>query len=739
MSDTRGRQLAKIEGMQEYLRAESELVPSVIVLQFQELDALAQEFLLLSLKHVKERFRLPVAWVSANNRDLWAMDPHDILPQLSATNAERLRTAFSGSIQIRNGAAWLDAEQELSIPGLVYQRLSARLADDPALLFFLSVAAPSLETLLRFMDIRQGSPLLRRKEFRVYEPGQETRYDARQANAAWFKETQLMYRELGIDAEGLLQQMQPVSRFFRLPREQRHRLLERFLEQIELGVSNGQTIALLRGQRVQAAIRGFYQLSGKQRKPVPRRRFLKKAHEWLLSAFFQGSWLQFLDYLDEVPAEDDYVSTAIPKPRVLDPLKVPEAMKALPTGERERILNSLDPGNSGLRARARLARDFWKVLIHEHRRQKPGMVSLWGLIEDYPFEAPSGLQNAYNDGTYNPQLYLQRLPRELLRQIEEFYGRETARDYPTARTSALSPYYTFCEHLNPALHFWHGVGLTLWFLTQGPASRTDFPGMPEYYREDVAMLAELECPVNPALFKELGKIRVASRSSNMYTIEVRLTSSGVSTSSGPTRDDKQDRAAARSFVQLQEVYLHHLEAWTAKYFERFWRNCYRQRVAECGRRYNRLREKKGIAPTPKQFATQDVVSTINQYFGGDYTRLLEALGEPVPKAVSIREGNLIVSLSALEEALREMARRQMTEDDAKLQNVLVSLGIRYCILWEGRGKPPTRSAFGSSYYYQEICQRFGKDASKNPAAAWDAFSFLIERTVRPVLNMDEES
>ena len=46
-------------------------------------------------------------------------------------------------------------------------------------------------------------------------------------------------------------------------------------------------------------------------------------------------------------------------------------MKALPAAERERILNSLDPGNSGLRARARLARDFWKFLIHEHRKQKP--------------------------------------------------------------------------------------------------------------------------------------------------------------------------------------------------------------------------------------------------------------------------------------------------------------------------------------------------------------------------------
>ena len=162
------------------------------------------------------------------------------------------------------------------------------------------------------------------------------------------------------------------------------------------------------------------------------------------------------------------------------------------------------------------------------------------------------------------------------------------------------------------------------------------------------------------------------------------------------------------------MYLRHLEAWTDKYFETFWRNCYRQRVAECGRRYNRLREKKGKAPTPKQFATQDVVTTINQYFGGDYTRLLEALGEPVPKGASIREGNLIVSLSTLEETLREMARRQMIEDDGKLQDVLVRLGIRYCILWEGRGKPPTRSAFSSSYYYQEICQRLRTDASKNP-------------------------
>lgn len=291
MNKSSGRLLANAPDLATFLSLEAKMVPAHIQASFKEIAALTGEFLILSLDEVKGYYRTPLEWSYANNKDLWGFNPAQIVVKLSAPNLQRLNCHFSGEIQIKHGAVWLDAPTDLSIPRPTYQRLTARPLDDPGLLFYLSVATPLLTNLLRFMDIRQGSPLLRTKEFQLEGRGKngELRYNSRQSNAAWFKRTSTMYDELGIKAEPFFSKVKSVSHFFRLPAKTRHGIIEEFLDQICIDLTDTEVVERLRVERIQAAIQAYYRLSGKNNRPVPRRRFLKKAHQWLLSGYFEGS------------------------------------------------------------------------------------------------------------------------------------------------------------------------------------------------------------------------------------------------------------------------------------------------------------------------------------------------------------------------------------------------------------------------------------------------------------------
>ena len=67
-------------------------------------------------------------------------------------------------------------------------------------------------------------------------------------------------------------------------------------------------------------------------------------------------------------------------------------------------------------------------------------------------------------------------------------------------------------------NFGNGVSLNAWFLCEGPYSRTDLPGLTEYYRRQLDNLQSLGTPVDNQLFSDLlkGGEKLGAENPNNY-------------------------------------------------------------------------------------------------------------------------------------------------------------------------------------------------------------------------------
>ena len=223
------------------------------------------------------------------------------------------------------------------------------------------------------------------------------------------------------------------------------------------------------------------------------------------------------------------------------------------------VLSDLSQSQRELRRRFRAASDFWTQLVALHNQQTLGPRSLWGLVVEessYTFRHYALRPDAGHK--YNPGLYRKLLPKELLNRIESLYARGTSQHFPLATATAPFPYGRFCEHLEPALSFWNGLGLTIWFLAKDGYARTSVPGMPEYYRYKLEQLRELGCPVDDAIFEEFSKVRVVSQTEPGLLFSFEFDAETLSISqSRPER--ARARAAAQSYAELKTIYVRHLE------------------------------------------------------------------------------------------------------------------------------------------------------------------------------------
>lgn len=690
MNESAGRLLNSAPDLATFLQYEKSTTPSHIRELFEDIDALTREFLFYSFDEVKKRYHAPQDFIvippgvpqyQLISFYLFTFNPTTIVSKLSRENQDRLRTHFNGERQLQQGAVWLDSRKTFYVPGLPQsEQISARLVDDPNVLFYLALAKPALQVLLQFMDLHRGSPLIKTKDFELESSSPLSRqYDSGSADAAWFERARHQYSDLDIEVFPFLTEVESATHFLSLSKYERQALVDDFLNRLQESVAKHEVVERFRAMQLQTALHVYYRFAEKAHKPIPRKRFLNESTQMVLSGYFEGSWIKFLEYVQEQPAEDDYISTQVPKPQVLIPLKINIGPSELPAGEAERILDSLDASGSGLRARFALAREFWDTLMNLHAARKPGVGKLRVLVEgvavywDYYFEKG-------DDGYWNPSVFLKLLPQELIARIDALFGRQTSSEYPTARASALFPYATFCSHLNPALLFWNRVGLTTWDATWKVGWQKEYQTLQDFSGKNILeQLADWGCPID-------GDMR----------------------------------------------------SWTERHFEAFWQGRYRTKVAECGRRYNRLREVTGSDPAISKFVNQEVVTVVNEYFSGNVFSLLEVLGEPLPKGTSIRDDRLIRSIDKLRSALQEFANRELPElhKQLRVRDLFIMSALRYCISWEGRGTKPRRSMFNSDFYHQELLKALGFDPAKDPVGAWTEFSRLVERAAAPALLSD---
>ncbi len=236
-----------------------------------------------------------------------------------------------------------------------------------------------------------------------------------------------------------------------------------------------------------------------------RARVVTRRFEPTLAGYFGGDWLAFLEYLGARPHPDEQTATALPEARLY--LGADRLAAPTPVGIDEAQLRLMlrafygdADGASPVARRLAVLRRYWAVFDTLHAAQRPGLPPLWGLVaEGADVPRPDDTWSLYQDG-----LYERAVPADLLRDIEECWGTAVLPAHPGRIVGALSAHATLAEAFGPGLRFWHGCALTAWFLCEGPYSRTDMAGLAEYHRAELAALAELGTPADPALFRQLG-------------------------------------------------------------------------------------------------------------------------------------------------------------------------------------------------------------------------------------------
>ena len=146
---------------------------------------------------------------------------------------------------------------------------------------------------------------------------------------------------------------------------------------------------------------------------------------------------------------------------------------------------------SPVEQRVHVLKRFWNEFDALHARQAPGMPSLWGLVQDHAYVHPrvegvggrqrdDAADDSDGDAVYAPRLYEQLLPASSTPTSFASGVQQCCRGGRTAssRRRRLTP---DCRSYRAGVAFWEGAALTCWFLCEGPSSRTDLDGLPNYH------------------------------------------------------------------------------------------------------------------------------------------------------------------------------------------------------------------------------------------------------------------
>jgi hypothetical protein len=466
-----------------------------------------------------------------------------------------------------------------------------------------------------------------------------------------------------------------------------------------------------------------------------RKGVLTKGTGRTLTAYFGGDWLAFLDYVGEEVDPAEEIIQALPKTKLIvgGSARAAElaAEHGLPAEEVERMLAAYwqqSDHSSPVEQRVDVLKRFWREFDELHARQTSRMDSLWGLVQDDAYvSANLGVDADDEEGIHTARLYKQLLSRELQADIERLWSTAVLPRWPDRLVTDPAPHARVAEALGPALRFWEGAALTAWFLCEGPYSRTDIDGLPNYHHHDLDALTELGCPVGGELFRELRdaeeKYGPPKHGSGLVIT--------LSVSFGLDDEDADDQKHV-PFEVLRDIVTRHRRVWAGQYLDTYLRTQWEVGLRAVGEAYHRHSAEKGKPPTAKQFA-KVAAPAANMWFGGDLARVYSVIGLKAPDP-PVRAPRLVPEdpdrfARLLYERLRGQRYRlppswKEDQDERAKWNAfdgLASLCVDYLQLEEALGEPPDLKVFGRSKF-EYRCAVLADDVDQ----AWSVYSSAIQ-------------
>lgn len=480
------------------------------------------------------------------------------------------------------------------------------------------------------------------------------------------------------------------------------------------------TIKFYRAYRIKSLIDNYYTKVKKSNQKTMRK-ILIREHQRTLSGFFEGDWLAFLNYIEEVPDKNEEIITALPKSQILRPVSEERIKQVAETTgisleEINRIKRAGEKSSTSkfsMEERTEVLTQFWREFENFHNQQTPGMASLWGLSErGYGGFGPwdvAGAKQAY-------------ISNEIDQKIKTLWGNNLLLKYPNRIVSSLNPYHRMSAAFGPSLRFWENCSLTAWYVCEGAASRTKIDGLAEYLQKEIFYLNKIDCPINTVMFDELNQIY--NNFSNPEFVQYSL-----------ANGNEYGWSRYEGFTKLRNIITKHRNEWTDKYLKTYLEKRWKTELEETSRAFNRLTSERGKIPTLKQFVEHADRST-NNWLNGDISSLYKTIGEKSPV---VPHKNILIPVER--EHLIEKVYRTLLEHIK--QNELAETTNQYS-QYSPDNSAALRLALDSILYMQFIeihnrnisLEEFGKKESfridtsniwNDVENAWDIYGTIVRQ------------
>lgn len=461
------------------------------------------------------------------------------------------------------------------------------------------------------------------------------------------------------------------------------------------------------------------------------RQVLTRSLQPVLSSYFGGNWLSFLDYLSLSPNPNEEIVTALPQPKLYVSGSTKAETVATEHGLHVDDVHAMLAAFMGqatsispVEQRVDALTHWWTQFDSIHARQTTGMPTLWGLVEE-------GFTNP-EEGPTQP-LYRQLFTADLVTQIDQLWDGITLPRWPQTIVSEPYPHRLMAQTLGPAATFWNGVALTAWYVCEGPYSRTSLSGLRSYHERDLASLTEAGTPVHPSLFDELTQAEQRlgpPQDLETHHHELQLPDGNLSVriSGGGQRRD--------GFEILRDIITRHRQGWTHRYLADYLRHRWEHELINVARELHRHIAAKGKTPTFRQFA-KFATGAANHWFNGDLAGLYTAIGEKAPDTPR-RVDLLPTSAHQFVYAVYLALGGQHYSDDLRITDYagaerfrqisrLASASLYYLQLSEAISRAPEPSEFGANRYEWD----WANDIDQGWPRFQDAIVHARHHTARP--------